>query len=154
MSSFITSSLQSLNLGNSLYQRSRLDLNGAASTGRFFSSIGRCHDIESSYAVAPFTLGPLLFSTHFGQLSVIFLWLAGSIFHICWHGNFEIWSSNPCGVIPVAHAVWDPNFPASSGSLDADTFTRAYSGLYNILYTIGFRSSNELIQFTIANLFQ
>lgn len=50
----------------------------------------------------------------------------------------------------MAHAVWDPNFPASSGSLDADTFTRAYSGLYNILYTIGFRESNELIQFTIG----
>ena len=130
--------------------RSKLDLNGAASTGRFFSSIGRCHDIESSYAVAPFTLGPLLFSTHFGQLAVIFLWLAGSIFHICWNGNFEIWSSNPCGVIPVGHAVWDPNFPASAGGLDADTFIRAYSGLYNILYTIGFRTSNELIQFTIA----
>lgn len=127
-----------------------LDFNGASSTGRFFSSIGRCHDIESSYGVAPFTIGPLLLSTHFGQLAVIFLWLAGSLFHICWHGNFEIWSSNPCGVIPVAHAVWDPNFPSVNGTLDTDTFTRSYSGLYNILYTIGFRNSNELIQSTIA----
>ena len=37
-----------------------------------------------------------LFSTHFGHLAIIGLWVSGNLFHIAWQGNFEQWVADPC----------------------------------------------------------
>nr|BED43211.1 photosystem I P700 chlorophyll a apoprotein A1 [Pyropia sp. Myanmar_A]BED43408.1 photosystem I P700 chlorophyll a apoprotein A1 [Pyropia sp. Myanmar_B]BED43605.1 photosystem I P700 chlorophyll a apoprotein A1 [Pyropia sp. Myanmar_C] len=47
-----------------------------------------------------------IFSAHFGQLSVIFLWLSGMYFHGARFSNYVAWLSNPTGIKPSAQVVW------------------------------------------------
>jgi photosystem I P700 chlorophyll a apoprotein A2 len=73
-----------------------------------------------------------IFSTHFGHLAIIGLWVAGNLFHIAWQGNFEQWVTDPLHVRPIAHAIWDPHF--GQGITDAMTQAGA-SGPVNIAYS-------------------
>jgi photosystem I P700 chlorophyll a apoprotein A2 len=95
-----------------------------------------------------------LFSTHFGHLAIIGLWVSGNLFHIAWQGNFEQWVADPLHVRPIAHAIWDPHF--GQGAITAFTqagasspVNIAYSGLYHWWYTIGMRTNAELYQGSI-----
>nr|YP_008965632.1 photosystem I P700 chlorophyll a apoprotein A1 [Porphyridium purpureum]ATJ02839.1 photosystem I P700 chlorophyll a apoprotein A1 [Porphyridium purpureum]7Y5E_A2 Chain A2, PsaA [Porphyridium purpureum]7Y5E_AN Chain AN, PsaA [Porphyridium purpureum]BAO23608.1 photosystem I P700 chlorophyll a apoprotein A1 [Porphyridium purpureum] len=47
-----------------------------------------------------------IFSAHFGQLSVIFLWLSGMYFHGARFSNYVAWLSNPTAIKPSAQVVW------------------------------------------------
>nr|YP_009546269.1 photosystem I P700 chlorophyll a apoprotein A1 [Gelidium gabrielsonii]AYO27617.1 photosystem I P700 chlorophyll a apoprotein A1 [Gelidium gabrielsonii] len=47
-----------------------------------------------------------IFSAHFGQLAVIFLWLSGMYFHGARFSNYTAWLSNPIGIKPSAQVVW------------------------------------------------
>nr|YP_010338184.1 photosystem I P700 chlorophyll a apoprotein A1 [Erythrolobus coxiae]UNJ17769.1 photosystem I P700 chlorophyll a apoprotein A1 [Erythrolobus coxiae] len=47
-----------------------------------------------------------IFSAHFGQLSVIFLWLSGMYFHGARFSNYVAWLNNPTGIKPSAQVVW------------------------------------------------
>jgi photosystem I P700 chlorophyll a apoprotein A1 len=47
-----------------------------------------------------------IFSAHFGQLSIIFLWLSGMHFHGARFSNYSAWLSNPSVVKPSAQVVW------------------------------------------------
>jgi photosystem I P700 chlorophyll a apoprotein A1 len=47
-----------------------------------------------------------IFSAHFGQLSIIFLWLSGMYFHGARFSNYSAWLSNPTGVKQSAQVVW------------------------------------------------
>jgi len=47
-----------------------------------------------------------IFSAHFGQLSIIFLWLSGMYFHGARFSNYSAWLSNPTSVKPSAQVVW------------------------------------------------
>ncbi|TYI43838.1 hypothetical protein ES332_A01G195700v1 [Gossypium tomentosum] len=47
-----------------------------------------------------------IFSAHFGQLSIIFLWLSGMYFHDARFSNYEAWLSNPTHIGPSAQVVW------------------------------------------------
>jgi photosystem I P700 chlorophyll a apoprotein A1 len=47
-----------------------------------------------------------IFSAHFGQLSIIFLWLSGMYFHGARFSNYSAWLSNPTAVKPSAQVVW------------------------------------------------
>ena len=47
-----------------------------------------------------------IFSAHFGQLSIIFLWLSGMYFHGAKFSNYMAWLSNPINVKPSAQVVW------------------------------------------------
>ena len=96
-----------------------------------------------------------LFSTHFGHLAIIALWVAGNLFHIAWQGNFEQFVLDPTHVRPIAHAIWDPHF--GSGITEAMTqagasgpVNIAYSGLYHWWYTIGMRTNEQLFQASIS----
>ena len=95
------------------------------------------------------TLLSQLFLTHMAQLSLIFTWTGGNIFHIAWQSNYSYWQSNPSRLIPISHSIWDPNF----GLLSSDVFSAGYtdvsillstSGLYHWLYTAGVRSETDL----------
>jgi photosystem I P700 chlorophyll a apoprotein A2 len=86
----------------------------------------------------------MLFLSHWGHVSLIFIWLSGNIFHVGWTGNFDLWKQNPLKVIPIAHSVFDPHF----GSSDVESNV-AYSGLYNVLFTIGFTNVKDIYNFTI-----
>ena len=47
-----------------------------------------------------------IFSAHFGQLSIIFLWSSGMYFHGARFSNYSAWLSNPTSVKPSAQVVW------------------------------------------------
>jgi len=47
-----------------------------------------------------------IFSAHFGQLSIIFLWLSGMHFHGAYFSNYTAWLTNPLQIKPSAQSVW------------------------------------------------
>nr|YP_010197211.1 photosystem I P700 apoprotein A1 [Crassiphycus crassissimus]UAD85015.1 photosystem I P700 apoprotein A1 [Crassiphycus crassissimus]UAD85218.1 photosystem I P700 apoprotein A1 [Crassiphycus crassissimus] len=47
-----------------------------------------------------------IFSAHFGQLAIIFLWLSGMYFHGAKFSNYVAWLSNPTIIKPSAQIVW------------------------------------------------
>jgi len=47
-----------------------------------------------------------IFSAHFGQLSIIFLWLSGMHFHGAYFSNYTSWLLNPTKIKPSAQSVW------------------------------------------------
>jgi photosystem I P700 chlorophyll a apoprotein A1 len=47
-----------------------------------------------------------IFSAHFGQLSIIFLWISGMFFHGARFSNYSAWLANPTGIKPSAQIVW------------------------------------------------
>jgi photosystem I P700 chlorophyll a apoprotein A1 len=47
-----------------------------------------------------------IFSAHFGQLAIIFLWLSGMYFHGARFSNYIAWLNNPLGIKPSAQVVW------------------------------------------------
>jgi len=47
-----------------------------------------------------------IFSAHFGQLSIIFLWLGGMHFHGAYFSNYTSWLINPLQIKPSAQSVY------------------------------------------------
>lgn len=47
-----------------------------------------------------------IFSAHFGQLAIIFLWLSGMYFHGARFSNYIAWLNNPMSIKPSAQIVW------------------------------------------------
>lgn len=47
-----------------------------------------------------------IFSAHFGQLAIIFLWLSGMYFHGARFSNYMAWLGNPINIKPSAQVVW------------------------------------------------
>jgi photosystem I P700 chlorophyll a apoprotein A1 len=47
-----------------------------------------------------------IFSAHFGQLAIIFLWISGMHFHGAYFSNYLAWLNNPITVKPSAQVVW------------------------------------------------
>jgi photosystem I P700 chlorophyll a apoprotein A1 len=47
-----------------------------------------------------------IFSAHFGQLSIIFLWISGMHFHGAYFSNYSAWLANPTVIKPSAQVVW------------------------------------------------
>ena len=47
-----------------------------------------------------------IFSAHFGQLAIIFLWISGMYFHGARFSNYVAWLSNPSIIKPSAQVVW------------------------------------------------
>lgn len=47
-----------------------------------------------------------IFSAHFGQLAIIFLWLSGMYFHGAKFSNYIAWLNNPTNIKPSAQVVW------------------------------------------------
>lgn len=131
-------------------------LNGKSATLRVFDFIGNVHDIEAFQGIqSSLELNNYIFVTHWGHLAVIFLWLAGSMFHIGWTGNYVLWKMNPISTIPIAHTVWDPHFP-SEVSRTADLSSTyissvpSYGGLYNWLYAVGFQNEAQIYYLVLA----
>nr|QCI06097.1 photosystem I P700 apoprotein A1 [Dicranema revolutum] len=47
-----------------------------------------------------------IFSAHFGQLAIIFLWISGMYFHGARFSNYLAWLNNPVSIKPSAQIVW------------------------------------------------
>ena len=70
-------------------------------TRRIWYGIATAHDFESHDGMTEEKLYQKLFSTHFGHLAIIALWVAGNLFHIAWQGNFEQFVLDPTHVRPI-----------------------------------------------------
>ncbi|WP_299489380.1 photosystem I core protein PsaB [Acaryochloris sp. IP29b_bin.137] len=125
------------------------DLAQDPTTRRIWYGIATVHDFETHDGMTEENLYQKIFATHFGHLSIIFLWAAGLLFHVAWQGNFEQWIQDPLTVRPIAHAIWDPQL----GDAATQAFTQAgasgpvdlcYSGVYHWWYTIGMRTNGDL----------
>jgi photosystem I P700 chlorophyll a apoprotein A2 len=123
-------------------------------TRRIWFGIATSHDFESHDGMTEKNLYQKIFASHFGQLSIIFLWTSGNLFHVAWQGNFEQWVTDPIHVRPVAHAIYDPQF----GQPAIEAFTKSqlsspvnisYSGVYQWWYTIGMRTNLDLFNGSI-----
>jgi len=84
------------------------------------------------------------------QLTVIFIWASIPIFQLGWQGTFEGWAQAPNIISPLAHAMRDPHFGQSgvqAFALSASQLfaIRCTTGMYQWLYTLGFRSNGDCL---------
>ena len=63
------------------------------------------HDFDSQTSSLE-DISRKIFSAHFGQLSIIFLWISGMYFHGARFSNYSAWLSNPTSIKPSAQVVW------------------------------------------------
>ena len=119
--------------------------NGRCATLKLFEFIGSIHDIEAYQKTQTnLNITKYIFTTHWGHLSTILIWLSGTLFHITWTGNFSYWILNPVSTIAISHAIWDPHLNYTLSSVPA------YSGVYNLVFSIGFRTDFQLYYIVLA----
>ena len=114
-------------------------------TNWYFQILNNINDVESyNYIDNLLNINKMIFISHWTHLTVINCWCASIAFHIGWQGNYEYWINNPIKNLPIAHSIFDQH--VSSFDPESDV---AYSGLYNLLITIGFTNTFELYKLTI-----
>jgi photosystem I P700 chlorophyll a apoprotein A2 len=118
-------------------------------TRRLWFGLATAHDFESHDGMTEKELYRKIFTSHFAQLAIIFIWTSVNLFLVAKQGNFEKWITDPLHVRPIAHSIMDPHF----GQPAIEAFTRkdsvgpvniSYSGVYHWWYTIGMRSNQDL----------
>jgi len=124
--------------------------NGSNASTRILEFIGNVHDLESYNGIQnSVDMQQILFSTHWGHLSIIFMWLAGTLFHIGWTGNYSQFRVNPVLTIPISHPIWDPHFSTLGVNVSSQT-TASFSGVYNYLLGVGFETEAQIYYAVIA----
>ena len=63
------------------------------------------HDFDSQTSSLE-DISRKIFSAHFGQLSLIVLWISGMYFHGARFSNYSAWLSSPTTIKPSAQVVW------------------------------------------------
>jgi len=85
---------------------SRVLAKGPSTTTWIWSLHASAHDFDSHTSDLE-DISRKVFSAHFGQLGVIFIWLSGMYFHGARFSNYEAWLSDPVNIKPSAQVVWD-----------------------------------------------
>nr|YP_009541732.1 photosystem I P700 chlorophyll a apoprotein A1 [Synarthrophyton chejuense]AYR05741.1 photosystem I P700 chlorophyll a apoprotein A1 [Synarthrophyton chejuense] len=80
-------------------------LKGPTTTTWIWNLHADVHDFDS-YTSSLEEVSRKIFSAHFGQLAIIFLWLSGMYFHGAKFSNYVAWLSNPTNIKPSAQIVW------------------------------------------------
>ena len=96
-----------------------------------------------------------IFSAHFGQLAIIFLWLSGMYFHGARFSNYIAWLSNPTLIKPSAQVVWPI---VGQEILNADVGggfqgVQITSGFFQLWRSSGITTEIELYATAIGGLF-
>nr|QCI05985.1 photosystem I P700 apoprotein A1 [Delesseria sanguinea] len=96
-----------------------------------------------------------IFSAHFGQLAIIFLWLSGMYFHGAKFSNYIAWLSNPTLIKPSAQIVWPI---VGQEILNADVGggfqgIQITSGFFQLWRASGITTEFELYATAIGGLF-
>nr|ARW65005.1 photosystem I P700 apoprotein A1 [Polysiphonia sertularioides] len=84
---------------------SRTLAKGPSTTTWIWNLHADAHDFDSHTSSLE-EISRKIFSAHFGQLSIIFLWLSGMYFHGAKFSNYVAWLSNPTLIKPSAQIVW------------------------------------------------
>nr|QCI03963.1 photosystem I P700 apoprotein A1 [Antithamnionella ternifolia] len=96
-----------------------------------------------------------IFSAHFGQLAIIFLWLSGMYFHGARFSNYVAWLTNPTTIKPSAQIVWPI---VGQEILNADVGggfqgVQITSGFFQLWRASGITNEFELYATAIGGLF-
>nr|YP_009944622.1 photosystem I P700 apoprotein A1 [Osmundea sinicola]QFR99916.1 photosystem I P700 apoprotein A1 [Osmundea sinicola] len=96
-----------------------------------------------------------IFSAHFGQLAIIFLWLSGMYFHGARFSNYVAWLNNPTLIKPSAQVVWPI---VGQEILNADVGggfqgVQITSGFFQLWRSSGITTEFELYATAIGGLF-
>nr|QCI04160.1 photosystem I P700 apoprotein A1 [Anotrichium furcellatum] len=96
-----------------------------------------------------------IFSAHFGQLSIIFLWLSGMYFHGARFSNYVAWLNNPTIIKPSAQVVWPI---VGQEILNADVGggfqgVQITSGFFQLWRSAGITTEFELYMTALGGLF-
>ena len=84
---------------------SRFLAKGPSTTTWIWNLHADAHDFDS-HTNSLEEVSRKIFSAHFGQLAIIFLWLSGMYFHGAKFSNYVAWLSNPTVIKPSAQVVW------------------------------------------------
>ena len=84
---------------------SRTLAKGPATTTWVWDLHADAHDFDS-HTTDLEDISRKVFSAHFWQLGVIFIWLSGMYFHGARFSNYEAWLSDPTHIKPSAQVVW------------------------------------------------
>nr|YP_010337429.1 photosystem I P700 chlorophyll a apoprotein A1 [Pulvinaster venetus]UNJ17014.1 photosystem I P700 chlorophyll a apoprotein A1 [Pulvinaster venetus] len=79
---------------------------GPKTTTWIWNLHANAHDFDVSHTSSLEDVSRKIFSAHFGQLSIIFLWISGMYFHGARFSNYTAWLSNPVAIKPSAQVVW------------------------------------------------
>ena len=85
---------------------SRVLAKGPKTTTWIWNLHADAHDFDSHTKSSLETVSRKIFSAHFGQLAIIFLWLSGMYFHGARFSNYTAWLNNPTIIKPSAQVVW------------------------------------------------
>ena len=96
-----------------------------------------------------------IFSAHFGQLSLIFLWVSGMHFHGAYFSNYSAWLANPVGIKPSAQVVWPiVGQEILNGDMGGNfSGVQITSGFFQLWRSEGITSEVELYWTALGGLF-
>ena len=84
---------------------SRTLAKGPSTTTWIWNLHADAHDFDSHTSSLE-DVSRKIFSAHFGQLAIIFLWLSGMYFHGAKFSNYTAWLNDPTLIKPSAQVVW------------------------------------------------
>lgn len=84
---------------------SRTLAKGPSTTTWIWNLHADAHDFDSHTSSLE-DVSRKIFSAHFGQLAIIFLWLSGMYFHGAKFSNYTAWLNEPTLIKPSAQVVW------------------------------------------------
>ena len=116
---------------------------------RYFQAIGKIHDLEyntNAYNILKTNL--TLFHSHWGHMSIIFLWITKILYHIGWNGNYEYWITNSANIQPLGHSLWNFN---TSLKTEEDFSLYITSSVYYVLLKIKTTSNKKVYSYLILS---
>nr|YP_009391270.1 photosystem I P700 apoprotein A1 [Dipterocladia arabiensis]ARW59414.1 photosystem I P700 apoprotein A1 [Dipterocladia arabiensis] len=133
---------------------SRTLAKGPSTTTWIWNLHASAHDFDSHTSSLE-EISRKIFSAHFGQLAIIFLWLSGMYFHGAKFSNYIAWLNNPTLVKPSAQIVWPI---VGQEILNADVGggfqgIQITSGFFQLWRSSGITTEFELYATAIAGLF-
>nr|YP_009295295.1 photosystem I P700 apoprotein A1 [Dasya binghamiae]AOH77307.1 photosystem I P700 apoprotein A1 [Dasya binghamiae] len=133
---------------------SRTLAKGPSTTTWIWNLHADAHDFDS-HTNSLEDISRKIFSAHFGQLAIIFLWLSGMYFHGAKFSNYIAWLNNPTLIKPSAQIVWPI---VGQEILNADVGggfqgIQITSGFFQLWRSCGITTEFELYITAIAGLF-
>lgn len=133
---------------------SRTLAKGPSTTTWIWNLHADAHDFDS-HTNSLEDISRKIFSAHFGQLAIIFLWLSGMYFHGAKFSNYVAWLNNPTLIKPSAQVVWPI---VGQEVLNADVGggfqgVQITSGFFQLWRASGITNEFELYATAIAGLF-
>nr|QCI05387.1 photosystem I P700 apoprotein A1 [Crouania attenuata] len=133
---------------------SRVLAKGPSTTTWIWNLHADAHDFDS-HTNSLEEVSRKIFSAHFGQLAIIFLWLSGMYFHGARFSNYVAWLSDPTSIKPSAQIVWPI---VGQEILNADVGgnfqgVQITSGFFQLWRASGITNETELYATAIGGLF-